>query len=54
MKVLIIMTIKMKSYNYQDYIREGFKEYDFQNNKKQYLQIKKLSFLIICKFLDSN
>ena len=42
------------SYNYQDYIREGFKEYDFQNNKKQYLQIKKLSFLIICKFLDSN
>ena len=45
---------KNNSYNYQDYIREGFAEYVFQNNKKQYLQIKKLSFLIICKFLDSN
>ena len=42
------------SYNYQKYLSEGFAEYDFENNKKQYLQIKKLSFLIICKFLDSD
>ncbi len=42
------------NYNYQDYFEKGFTEYDFKNNKTEYLKIKRLSFLIICKYKDND
>ena len=42
------------NYNYQDYFQKGFTEYDFKNDKTQYLKIKRLSFLIICKYKDKE
>ncbi len=41
---------KERSYNYQDYIYEGFNKYIFKNKREQYYQIKILCFLIFINY----